>query len=400
MSSTPLSTATTSASPSATTDSLSASCTTAVPGQYGNVPIDACNSYYNFDPSFAPAVAVAVLFALLTTAHVVEAFAFKKRYAWVVIMGGLWETIAFILHALGSHDQQNIGYATGYNILFLLAPLWINAFVYMTLARMVYYFLPTHRVGPFCATSMSKYFVWADVVTFIVQGVGGIMASPGADPNTINIGLKVYLVGLGFQEFFIVCFLGLMVAFHRSCLGLDASAMGSGAGVEGFGAPAVQKRGWKGLLFALYAVLAFISMRILPHCRVWWWHHTIEPDSLPRGVCLRSGFLPHDGVFAHPGCHAPRPDAAGPGAGIPQEEPPGEEGREAGQEGGEGGAQGGKKGKGQGPRRADPDAARVLGERQRLRLAHGGPVMATTMVGERASGGVEMQDYIGSEHNT
>jgi len=50
----------------------------ATPGPNGNVPITACNSYYNYDPQFAPAVAVAVIFGILTLAHIVEAFAYKK----------------------------------------------------------------------------------------------------------------------------------------------------------------------------------------------------------------------------------------------------------------------------------------------------------------------------------
>jgi hypothetical protein len=76
--------ATTTASPSAsqsataTSDGSSASCTTAVPGQYGNVPPDACNSNYNYDPQYAPAVAVAVLFGILTVIHISEGIVFKK----------------------------------------------------------------------------------------------------------------------------------------------------------------------------------------------------------------------------------------------------------------------------------------------------------------------------------
>lgn len=53
-------------------------CVTAIPGPNGHVPIDACNSYYNFDPQLAPAVAAAVLFGVLTGMHIVEAFIFLK----------------------------------------------------------------------------------------------------------------------------------------------------------------------------------------------------------------------------------------------------------------------------------------------------------------------------------
>lgn len=53
-------------------------CEYATPGVNGNVPVTACNSYYNYDPQFAPAVAVAVIFGILTAIHIFEAVAFKK----------------------------------------------------------------------------------------------------------------------------------------------------------------------------------------------------------------------------------------------------------------------------------------------------------------------------------
>jgi len=229
-----------------------ANCVKATPGPNGNVPITACNSYYNYDPQFAPAVAVAVIFGILTTVHLVEAIALRKRYAWVLIMGGLWETIAFILHSLGSRDQQQIAYSTAWNVLFLLAPLWINAFAYMTFARMVYYWHPEGRVAGLRAPVIARCFVWADVISFIVQAAGGIMANPGSSADVIRIGLNIYLSGVGVQQFFILVFVGLMYAFQRRC----NQARGASFGHDG-------KRSWRPLLFSQYGVLACISVRII-----------------------------------------------------------------------------------------------------------------------------------------
>ncbi|OJD31022.1 rta1 domain protein [Diplodia corticola] len=242
---------TTSQAASATTSTSTPSCTTAVPGRYGNVPFDACNAYYNFNPQFAPAVAVAVIFGILTIAHLALAIIFKKTYCWVIIMGATWELVAFILHALGSHDQQNIGYATAHQLLYLLAPLWINAFVYMTFARMVHYFLPERAVWRIRGQSLAKYFVWADVVSFVVQAVGGLMASPGASADIIKTGIDVYMGGMGLQEAFILCFLGLMVMFHRQSLALEAAGL------------AHRQYGWRPLLYALYGTLTAITVRII-----------------------------------------------------------------------------------------------------------------------------------------
>ncbi|KAH6611789.1 RTA1 like protein-domain-containing protein [Chaetomium sp. MPI-SDFR-AT-0129] len=232
-------------------DDDDANCVKATPGPNGNVPITACNSYYNYDPQFAPAVAVAVIFGILTTIHLVEAIALRKRYAWVLIMGASWETIAFVLHSLGARDQQQIAYSTAWNVLFLLAPLWINAFAYMTFARMVLYWHPEGRVAGLRATVIAKCFVWADVLSFIVQAAGGIMANPGSSADVIRIGLNIYLSGVGVQQFFIVVFVGLMYAFQRRC----NRARGT-FGYDG-------KRNWKPLLFSQYGVLTCITVRII-----------------------------------------------------------------------------------------------------------------------------------------
>ncbi|KAL2132508.1 hypothetical protein VTI74DRAFT_3727 [Chaetomium olivicolor] len=227
-------------------------CVPAKPGPNGNVPITACNSYYNYDPQFGPAVAVAVIFGIFTAVHVFQAFAFRKRYVWVLIMGALWETLAFVIHSLGTRDQQQIAYATAWNILFLLAPLWINAFAYMTFARMVFYWHPEGKVAGLRATRIAMWFVLADIISFIVQGVGGIMASPSASADIIRIGLNIYLAGMALQQFFILIFLGLMVAFQRRCNRARAANFGHDG-----------KRSWRPLLFAQYGVLVCITVRII-----------------------------------------------------------------------------------------------------------------------------------------
>lgn len=163
-------------------------------------------------------------------------------------MAGLWETISFAVHALGARDQQNIGYATSHQLLFLLAPLWINAFVYMTLARMVYFFVPEQRVFGVRASSLAKYFVIADIVSFIVQGAGGIMASPTASDVVIKTGINIYMGGMGLQEFFVLLFTFLMVRFQLRVAELDQAGLNT------------RRPSWRGLTYALYGVLTAITV--------------------------------------------------------------------------------------------------------------------------------------------
>lgn len=61
-----------------TSDATSPGCTTAIPGKYGHVPPDACNSYYTVVPDFNSAIAFATLFGILTLIHFYQAIAYKK----------------------------------------------------------------------------------------------------------------------------------------------------------------------------------------------------------------------------------------------------------------------------------------------------------------------------------
>lgn len=163
-------------------------------------------------------------------------------------MGALWETLAFIIHSVGAKDQQQVADATVWNILFLLAPLWINAFAYMTFARMVHYWHPDGNVAGIRAMGIAKWFVLADIVSFIVQRIGGSMASPEASPNIARTGLNVYMAGTGLQQFFIFIFLCIMIAFQRRLSRVQAGNFGHDG-----------KRSWRPLLNAQYGVLVCIT---------------------------------------------------------------------------------------------------------------------------------------------
>ncbi|KAL1835060.1 hypothetical protein VTK73DRAFT_6343 [Phialemonium thermophilum] len=213
-------------------------------------------------------------------------------------MGATWETVAFVLLALGSRDQQQQAYAMAHQILFLLAPLWVNAFSYMTLARTAHFFLPHRAARPrddahpgdgrarldaspsdrpptvlaVRSTAISKLFVWADVVTFLVQATGGVMINP--DPSqakTSAIGLKVYMVGVGIQQGCILCFTAMVARFEWKMRRLEGcvadarrrrgdSLEAGRSSLEEYGGA---KKGWRPVTYAQYAVLVAISVRII-----------------------------------------------------------------------------------------------------------------------------------------
>jgi hypothetical protein len=128
----------------------------------------------------------------------------------------------------------------------------VNAFDYMVLARMIHFFVPDHRIGIFKPSMLAMIFVVLDLGSFVIQLIGGSMAGPGADHDTMMRGIHIYMGGIGIQEFFIVLFLFIAIQFHRQMLHLDRQGRLVGL-----------KAKWRGLLYALYASLLFITVRII-----------------------------------------------------------------------------------------------------------------------------------------
>ncbi|KND88824.1 hypothetical protein TOPH_06533, partial [Tolypocladium ophioglossoides CBS 100239] len=215
----------TTAAPTQTSSATStATCTTAVPDRYGHVPAGACDSYYSFYPSFEGNLAFAVLFGVSTLVHVAQAVAYRKRFCWVIIMGGLWETAAFVIRTVGAHNQQQMQYAIWGLLLFLLAPLWINAFAYMTVARMVHFALPDQKIWGIRAAKLTLIFIWLDVVCFLVQAGGGALLSGNNDASLLAIGMKVYMAGIGVQMGFVVIFSAMTLCFYARARRVAAAA--------------------------------------------------------------------------------------------------------------------------------------------------------------------------------
>ncbi|KDR72280.1 hypothetical protein GALMADRAFT_126499 [Galerina marginata CBS 339.88] len=233
--------------------SATPSCITAVPDRNGHVPIDDCRALYAYYPSFAAAIVFSVIFGISLCLHVFQAFTWRKRFCWVIIMGVAWEMAAFVLRAVSIRHQISMGLFIPSFMLIFLAPLLLNAFDYMLLGRMIYYYIPSHSVFKIPATSLTKIFVLLDIVSFLVQATGGSMAS-GDSSSAVTLGLNIYMGGIGLQQLAILVFSSLVVRMHMHLLRLEKSGELAGAGKE---------RGWRKLLFTLYGSLTCITIRII-----------------------------------------------------------------------------------------------------------------------------------------
>ncbi|KAL3459286.1 RTA1 like protein-domain-containing protein [Aspergillus heterothallicus] len=272
---------TTTASSTSASATSTETCIPMTPNKVGFVPPGACGNILMYEASFAAAILFSVLFGFTTLVHIVQAFVYKKRYAWVVIMGSLWELGAFITRTLFSKHQTNETYNTVFTILFLLAPIWVNAFLYMTLGRLIHFFLPSGRLCGLSAKRFGHIFVWLEILAFLVQLVGaGFTSNTDASPATIMRGVHIYMGGIGLQQFFIFVFTGLFIHLQREIAAIERRR---GEDVQDPNADTRYRYNpeysidqtpskdisyrtagpWRWLFIAIYASLFLISVRII-----------------------------------------------------------------------------------------------------------------------------------------
>jgi hypothetical protein len=122
------------------------------------------DSVWDFCPNKAASYLYAVLFSLTLIAHIAQAIIHRKGYSWVVIMGALWEAACYAFRTHSIYEPTKESWYTVWFVLILLAPLWINAYVYMALGRMVYNFTTSAKILGIKAWRFGLYFVLLDIV--------------------------------------------------------------------------------------------------------------------------------------------------------------------------------------------------------------------------------------------
>jgi hypothetical protein len=178
-------------------------------------PADDDRQIWMYCPSYAGAIAFTTLFGLATLAHIIQMFLLKKPFAFVLVMAGIWETGGYAFRIMSVRNQATDGYFIGQQMLIILAPLWINAFVYMVLGRMIHYYLENDRVFNIRARRITVLFVLFDVVSFIIQATGGMMINDEFPVSTQKAGQNIYMAGVGVQIGFIAIFMMLAIQFQR-----------------------------------------------------------------------------------------------------------------------------------------------------------------------------------------
>jgi len=203
---------------------------------------------WNFCPASGPNILFLILFILTTMAHLGQAIYYRKPYCWVIVTSGVLQILTYAARQASIQDPANFGAYAAWFVFILIAPLWTNAFAYMVFGRMVWNYKDSHQMWKLKAWHFGLVFVTLDIIAFIVQIGGAVVAVQDDAPiDEVMRGLHIYMGGVGVQQLFILLFCGFS---FRMFFDLRKDRAGRAASLRG---PMI-------LLSALYATLALVTV--------------------------------------------------------------------------------------------------------------------------------------------
>ncbi|PGH27222.1 hypothetical protein AJ80_01179 [Polytolypa hystricis UAMH7299] len=205
--------------------------------------------YYRYAPSLAAAAIFVTLFGISTSLHTYQLWLKRSWFLIPFIIGGIFETVGYIGRILSSSDQWDKSPYIMQTLLLLIAPALFAASIYMILGRIIL-LTGGEKYSLIRQTWLTKIFVSGDVLSFMLQTVGGVlMGMAESNPNNKEIGEGVIVGGLFVQLFFFGFFIIASVVFQWR--GRDHLAQ----------LPA--RVTWMKHLFTLYVVSGLIFVRSL-----------------------------------------------------------------------------------------------------------------------------------------
>ncbi|KAI8937395.1 hypothetical protein NX059_005122 [Plenodomus lindquistii] len=180
---------------------------------YECLPLDTPDLQFAYCPSMGASILFSILFGFTLLAHCWQAVHYRAWYTWVLIMSATWQTAAFIIRCIGILNPLNEPVNNATYVLVLLAPLWINAFCFMVMARLVHMFMPQHGILRLKGSWLAIIFVLLDILAFVVQLVGALKATDTHDRSVVQQGRDVYTIGVILQQVFISLFTVLTSVF-------------------------------------------------------------------------------------------------------------------------------------------------------------------------------------------
>ncbi|KAF2016706.1 RTA1 like protein, partial [Aaosphaeria arxii CBS 175.79] len=203
---------------------------------------------WDYNPSIVAGAIGTSVCGLLTLLHTWRLIRNRTGFCVPFVVGGLFETIGYAAR-IGAHNNTKslVPYVIQ-SLLLLLAPIFFAASIYAILGRLVQR-LNGDDISLIHPSIMTHFFVYGDVLCFLIQSGGGGILSQAKSQSAMNFGRTTILVGLGLQIYIFCFFVRIAVSFHGDLRAYPTTASKNGTFP------------WQRYMMLLYVACACVGVR-------------------------------------------------------------------------------------------------------------------------------------------
>ncbi|KAI3390593.1 hypothetical protein diail_9110 [Diaporthe ilicicola] len=172
---------------------------------------------YGYTPSFAAGIAFCVLFGIPFFYHTFRSIQLRKATSIVLALGALTELIGWASRTWAAKCPYNRDAFLSQEVTLIIAPVFFSAALYILLGKLI------RDLGRASSILSAKWytivFCTCDVVSLIIQAVGGAMASMADTDEEQKRGTNIMEGGIVFQLATMTLFGVLFADFIRRIMG-------------------------------------------------------------------------------------------------------------------------------------------------------------------------------------
>ncbi|KAK7728255.1 Envelope glycoprotein gp160 [Diaporthe eres] len=152
---------------------------------------------YGYIPSFAGGLVLSILFAIPFFYHTFRSIQLRKATSILLALGALTELIGWASRTWAAKCPYNHDAFLSQIVTLIIAPVFFSAALYVLLGKLI------HDLGRASSILSAKWytiiFCTCDIVSLIIQAVGGAMASMADTNEEQDRGTNIMEAGIGFQ---------------------------------------------------------------------------------------------------------------------------------------------------------------------------------------------------------
>ncbi|KAF4843542.1 hypotheticall protein [Colletotrichum siamense] len=166
---------------------------------------------YGYVPSFAAGVALSVLFSIPLFYHTFQSIRLRATVSILLAIGALTELIGWASRAYAGKCPYNADAFMSQIVTLIIAPVFFASAIYVLLGKLII------NLGPSSSLISPKWYIivfcTCDVLSLIIQAVGGAMASIADTDEDMSMGTQIMLGGIAVQLLTMTLFGGFLGDF-------------------------------------------------------------------------------------------------------------------------------------------------------------------------------------------